>query len=126
MAGTNEKLGLPRQDGMKKVWFCFDIDGTLRNNVVDQSMPPYANENIRTLLVILAHSFKNINICVWSGSGQLYAEQVVSSLGLRGHVDKVMGKQDWEEWSKDKLTIAVDDIQDTALGNIANLIVRLK
>lgn len=126
MIGANEKLGLPRQNGMQKIWFCFDIDGTLRNNEIDQTLPPYANENIRQLLVILAHCFKNVKICVWSGSGQLYAEQIVSSLGLRGHVDKVMAKEDWEEWSKDKNTIAIDDIQDTALGNIANLIVKMK
>lgn len=113
----NEEMGLPT-DKMKQVVIAFDVDGTLANNTKKQ---PQANERIRSLLVALA-SFKNTYIVVWSGSGQLYAKQMVNELGIAPYVNLVMGKEHWQNL---KVDIAIDDIQDTALGEL-NLIVREK
>lgn len=122
---ANEKLGLPRKS-MQKYYFAFDIDGTLRDNTVDQNGPPIANEDVRTLLILLRRSFKNIRIIVWSGSGELYARQVGASFGLDSYVYKYMSKTEYQEHWANKSIIAVDDIQDTAIGNVANLIVMMK
>lgn len=124
MIGANEKLGLPRAK-MQPVYFAFDVDGTLRNNVVDQDKAPVSNEDIRTLLIILRRSFKNVRIIIWSGAGELYARQVGASFGLDSYVWKYMDKRDHEQLLG-KYVIAVDDIQDTAIGNLVNLIVRMK
>lgn len=118
--GVNEEMGLPFGK-MQTVKIAFDIDGTLRSNTVDQSIAPVANERIRSLLVALA-SFKNVYIVVWSGSGQLYARQVASEIGIHKYVNEYATKTDHEEIKPD---IAIDDIQDTAIGKI-NLIVREK
>lgn len=122
--GANEKLGLPR-DRMRRYYFAFDIDGTLRDNTVDQDKEPVANEDIRMLLILLRRAFKNIRIIIWSGSGEIYARQVGALLGLNPYVSHYMCKTDYTNF-KDKNIIAIDDIQDTKLGNIANLIVRMK
>jgi len=114
---TNEKLGLPN-DVMKKVIVAFDVDGTLRNN---QGEAISANERIRTLLIILS-SFKNIKIVVWSGSGELYARQVARAIHVEPYVDCYASKTEWKTLKPD---IAIDDIQDTAIGKI-NLIVKEK
>ncbi len=120
---ANQKLGLPRGK-MGQVYFAFDIDGTLRNNVVDQTQAAVANERIRTLLIILS-SFKNIKILVWSGSGELYARQIAAGLGLSSYVDMYASKSDHEFITSKYTVIAVDDIQDTAIGHV-NLIVNEK
>lgn len=115
---ANKKLGLPR-DRMKQVVIAFDVDGTLRDNsVIDRVV---ANERVRTLLIALA-SMKNTYIVVWSGSGQLYAKQAVNELAIAKYVNICMGKEHWQQL---KVDIAIDDIQDTAIGGI-NLIVREK
>lgn len=115
--GKNEELGLPT-DRMKNVIVAFDIDGTLADNTAKH---PKANERIRSLLIAL-HSFKNVDIIVWSGSGQLYAKQMVRELGLAPYVKLCMDKKHWQQLNVD---IAIDDIQDTAIGKF-NLIVREK
>lgn len=115
---------------MKKVTIAFDIDGTLRANTVEDKV--VANERIRTLLITLA-SMKNTRIVVWSGGGELYAQQMVDALCIRKYVDVVAGKvltgDDkngvLESHPDIKPDIAFDDIQDCTLGNI-NLIVREK
>lgn len=122
---ANAVLDLPRS-GMFSYVFAFDIDGTLRNNEVDQTKAPVANEPIHTLLIILRKYFKNIKIVVWSGSGELYARQVGAAFGLDTYVWQYMSKQDYEKLTHSHKVIAVDDIQDTALGDVANLIVRMK
>lgn len=122
---ANAKLGLPRNP-MQKYYLAFDIDGTLRDNTVDQSVAPIANEDIRTFLIIAKRSFKNTKIVVWSGSGELYARQVGASFGLDKYVSHYMSKMDFEKFRLGRNIIAIDDIQDTALGNTANLIVRMK
>lgn len=119
ITNINKKLGLP-SDKMKKVIVAFDIDGTLRNNDAEGT-PPQANERIRTLLITLA-SFKNIKIVVWSGSGELYARQIGQAFNIDKYVDQYASKTEWETLRPD---IAIDDIQDTAIG-IINLIVKEK
>lgn len=123
---------------MKTVLIGFDVDGTLRDNTVDPTAAPVANENIRTLLITLA-GFKNTKILVWSGGGELYARQVVASFGLTKYVDQYADKEYTKCLEcKDPSTchhhtfattirpdIAVDDIQACELG-LANLIVRQK
>lgn len=115
--GINKDLGLPAEK-MKKVVIAFDVDGTLRNN---EKLEPQANERIRTLLITLA-SFKNTKIIVWSGSGELYARQVARAIHIDAYVDGYASKTAWQEIRPD---IAIDDIQDTAIGKL-NLIVKEK
>jgi len=114
---VNEKLGLPFGK-MKNITICFDVDGTLRNNQTDKVI---ANEDIRTLLRILS-KMKNTTIIVWSGSGELYARQVASELHISQWVTGYASKTAHKEIKAD---IAIDDIQNTTIGNI-NLIVREK
>lgn len=112
---------------MKKVVVAFDVDGTL---IDDQDVPHLPTIN---LLVILA-SFKNVEIVVWSGSGQDYAEMWVRRLGLQKHVKRCYDKNHISADSEGKNhafdppikpDIAIDDIQDCELGKL-NLIVRNK
>lgn len=115
----NEELGY-KTGKMKKLVVAFDIDGTLINNeYLDGDKMPTANERIRTLLIVLAH-MKNTKIVVWSGGGEFYARQVAHAIGIDKYVDNYMAKDN--DLNPD---IAIDDIQDTALGKI-NLIVREK
>lgn len=117
-ASANQQLGLPRDD-MKKIVIAFDVDGTLRNNNVEDRV--VANEDIRSLLRILSR-FKNTKIIVWSGSGVLYARQAANEMHINQWVDGYAAKSDWTVITPD---IAIDDIQDTAIGQI-NLIVKEK
>ena len=121
VVGANEKLGLPRGK-MVKVTIAFDVDGTLRDNRDDAKVKkPIAFEDIRTLLRIL-RKFKNTKIVVWSGSGELYARQIANELHISHWVHEYWDKKDQTNPMPD---IAIDDIQDTAIGRI-NLIVREK
>lgn len=113
---------------MKTVTIAFDVDGTLIDNRI---ATPVANENIRTLLVILS-GFKNVKVVVWSGSGELYARQCAAEIGIAKYVDEYwtknhLGVVDGKHVFDPKFTpdIAIDDIQDCILGTI-NLIVREK
>lgn len=115
----NKKLGLPFGK-MRKITIAFDVDGTLLNNT-EESFIFVANERIRTLLITLS-SFKNTKIIVWSGSGELWARQAGHALNLDKYVDKYASKTEHERVKPD---IAIDDIQDTAIGKI-NLIVKEK
>ena len=118
--GKNEELGYD-QAPMKKLVVAFDVDGTLISNAERKAGEPFivANERIRTLLIALS-SFKNVKIVVWSGSGELWVKQVINEIGIAKYVDQTMAKN-----NELKPDIAIDDIQDTALGKI-NLIVREK
>lgn len=114
--GANEDLGLPR-DKMRKITIAFDVDGTLRCNCTDTCEDP--NQRIVDLFNIL-NSFKNTDMYVWSGGGDAYAARFAVKFNLQGkyQVKCKIG-------SNFKPDIAIDDIQDTALGQI-NLIVREK
>lgn len=118
---------------MRKITIAFDVDGTLISNAERKEGEPFivANERIRTLLIALA-SFKNTKIIVWTGSGELWARQVVNEIGIAKYVD-VIASKNHEGMSNGKHVfkpdfkpdIAIDDIQDCELG-LLNLIVREK
>lgn len=114
--GANEDLGLPR-DKMKKVTIAFDVDGTLRCNCTDTC----TDKNIRIVqLFKILQTFKNLELFVWSGGGRQYALQYAHEFGLGVPERNCLSKLDGF-----RPDIAIDDIQDTALGTI-NLIVREK
>jgi hypothetical protein len=112
---------------MKDILIAFDIDGTLRDNTVEDRL--VANERIRTLLITLA-SMKNTTIMVWSGGGAKYARQVAAAMAIEQYVDvyedKAYGGYDKHGhpiFHTDlKPDIAFDDIQEFNLGTL-NLIV---
>ena len=130
--GANSRLGLPRQDGMTKFVFAFDVDGTLITNADPArshgvvSSNETAHDDIVTLLKIMSTCFKNVTIVIWSGGGEQYARTIGQRIGIESYVDKYMSKLDYKLLCDKYNVIAVDDIQDTALGNTANLIVRMK
>jgi hypothetical protein len=113
---ANEKLGLPR-DTMKKIRIAFDVDGTLRCNCTDTCQDP--NQRIIDLFKIL-ESFKNTELYIWSGGGSDYARRFGDKFGLKAkdYLSKL-------STSPGFIDIAIDDIQDTAIGKI-NLIVKEK
>jgi len=112
---------------MKQVVIAFDIDGTLRDNTVEDRL--VANERIRTLLIILS-SMKNTTIMVWSGGGADYAREVAAAMSIEQYVDvyedKAYGGYDANGHpifhTNLKPDIAFDDIQEFDLGAV-NLIV---
>lgn len=112
---------------MRTLTIAFDIDGTLRDNSVQDGL--VANERIRTLLIILA-GMKNTRIMVWSGGGEQYARQVASDMAITQYVDvyadKGYGGYDAAGhpiFHTDlKPDIAFDDIEECELGAL-NLIV---
>lgn len=112
----NEELGLPFGK-MKKVTIAFDIDGTLRCNCT----PDCSDENASIVsLFAIFHTFKNIELWVWSGGGGDYAYYFAQKFHLpvnKSHCISKIGAP--------QMDIAIDDIQDTAIGKI-NLIVREK
>lgn len=112
--GKNSELGLPFGK-MRKIDIAFDVDGTL----IDTD--GFMNIGIVNLLILL-RGFKNTRITVWSGGGADYARHHCERLGIVKHVHKYRSKLEHEEWTPD---IAIDDIQDTAIGMI-NLIVKEK
>lgn len=116
----NKELGLPFGEGMERVAFCFDIDGTLIDN---------EEKHVNTIKLLAAlgeQKWKNCKVVVWSGGGQDYAKTFVRRLGLEGHVDMVMSKMNHQQLRDQGYKIvAVDDIQDTRLGDV-NMIVRNK
>lgn len=130
--GINKDLGLPEQDKMKQYVFAIDVDGTLITNLDDDrqhgvvSSKEVPHDDIVLLLRILSTKFKNIRVVVWSGGGEQYAKTIGNRLGLDSFVDKYMSKLDYKLLCEKYNVIAIDDIQSTALGNVANLIVRLK
>ena len=115
---------------MRKIVIAFDVDGTLRDNQVEDKV--VANERVRTGLIWLS-SFKNTKIVVWSGGGELYARQVADTLGISKYVDSYASKNYTGKDSNNRHVffpgftpdIAIDDIQDCELG-LLNLIVKEK
>jgi phosphoglycolate phosphatase-like HAD superfamily hydrolase len=116
----NEELGLPFGEGMEKVAFCFDVDGTL----IDDNWPLASTQNLLRDMAI--QKWKNVDIIVWSGGGADYAETQFRRwfpdlIGVKFY-SKLEHKLLRERYIK---LIVVDDIQDTRLGDV-NLIVRNK
>ena len=112
----NKELGLPF-DKMQKINIAFDVDGTLRCNCTNTCEDP--NERIVDLFKIL-DSFKNTQMFVWSGGGADCAWRFAQKFGL-----PVSENHCFSKFSAPSMHIAIDDIQDTAIGKI-NLIVREK
>jgi len=114
---------------MEKILIAFDVDGTLRSGYHDTPNPT-PNENIRALLVILSQ-FKNVEIMVWSGGGELYARQVSQAIGISQYVHKYASKNVTQEDPMGIKThsinpdIAIDDMEGCELG-IINLICKEK
>ena len=121
--GAHANLNLPEAEKMTKYLFCYDIDGTLRDNTITDRV--VANERIRTHLIITS-SFKNCKVLVWSGGGAVYAHQMVEALAISKYVSIIAGKDEYEEYAAKYNTIAIDDIHSIALGNTANLVVNEK
>ena len=122
--GKNEELGLPFGEGMEKVLVVFDVDGTL----VDDPKPYMST--IVLLTSFMGQKFKNVDIAVWSGGGADYAEALARKLfpavAVERNKVRFYSKLEHERLRRkyDKI-IAIDDIQDTRLGDV-NLIVRNK
>lgn len=128
--GANERLGLPRQDGMEQFILCVDVDGTLiTNNDPDRVHGVPSKDEVPHVPIIntvmVLSTFKNIKVVVWSGGGKQYAETWGRRLGLDDYVWRYASKLEHEDIKKHGRIIAIDDIQDTAIGDI-NLIVRNK
>lgn len=118
MSGSqkNKELGLPF-DKMKTIRIAFDVDGTLRCNCTDSCEDP----NVRQIegFNFLAH-MKNTEMYVWSGGGAEYAARFALKYNLPVRAANCISKI-----GAPQMDIAIDDIQDTAIGGI-NLIVREK
>lgn len=120
--GTNKKLGLPySDDGMERIAICFDVDGTL----IDCDKKHAST--MKLLVAFAEQNWKNVRIVVWSGGGREYAETIVRRYGLDALPNlQIMGKLQHQELrDKGYRVIAIDDIQNTRLGDV-NLIVRNK
>lgn len=112
----NAELGLPFGK-MQKIRIAFDVDGTLRCNCADDCR----DMNIRIVEMFFAlANFKNTEMYVWSGGGADYAWRFAQLYELpikQSHCISKIGAPEMD--------IAIDDIQDTAIGKI-NLIVKEK
>ena len=109
--GKNEELGLPFGEGMEKVAFAFDVDGTLIND----KWPHAATQAL--LRAMLRQDWKNVDIIVWSGGGAKYAETQFRHWFPELVGAKFHSKLEHTELRKryDKI-IAVNEIKDTYLG----------
>lgn len=115
--GMNQALGLPF-DKMQKVAICFDVDGTLITGEREE------REVYTRILYLMSGAFKNAKIVIWSGGGNQYAQDRARQLGIEHLAWKFMSKhQHVELKALGYVILAIDDIQDTAIGDI-NLIVR--
>ena len=115
---------------MRKIRIAFDIDGTIRSNIIpydhgDTSLVKW-NYRICELAMILA-SMKNTELILWSGGGKQYAEYMRLLFHAHFSPDKKVFKSAHSktEASMLDIDIAIDDIQACELGKL-NLIVREK
>ena len=120
--GINKDLGLPFGEGMEKVAIAFDVDGTLIEN--DDLNP----STFVLLDALIQQPWKNLDVIVWSGGGSDYAytqvarrlpKKIVDSISFYSKLEYLKVKSKYDK------IIAIDDIQDTRLGDV-NLIVRNK
>lgn len=116
---------------MNKTIIAFDVDGTLiTNNDPDRVHGVASKDEVPHVpiinMLITFSRFKNVRIIVWSGGGKEYAETWGRRLGLDKYVWRYASKLEATELKEKYDIIAIDDIQDCTLGNIANLIVRNK
>lgn len=128
---------LPAGDKMENFIIAFDIDGTLISNInenvvqerrVHGQVYPFdaANTQVVEFLILCSRIFKNVKVVVWSAGGQEYAQQWVERLQLEKYVWRTYSKSQYQELCSNRKVIAIDDIHKTRLGNVANLIVKMK
>ena len=122
---------------MENFIIAFDVDGTLISNInenvvqerrVHGQVYPFDAANTQTVefLILCSRIFKNVKVVVWSAGGQEYAQQWVERLQLEKYVWRTYSKSQYQELCNAHKVIAIDDIHRTRLGNVANLIVRMK
>lgn len=115
----NEKLGIPRTP-MAKILIAVDIDGTLRCNCTDTCRD--VNEDV-VELVRLLKKMKNTKLVAWSGGGSDYCQSFINT---DSRLQAIFGNKCYSKIGAPFIPdIAIDDIQDTALG-VINLIVKEK
>lgn len=128
---------LPAGDKMENFIIAFDVDGTLISNInenvvqerrVHGQVYPFdaANTQVVEFLILCSRIFKNVKVVVWSAGGQEYAQQWVERLQLEKYVWRTYSKSEYQELCSNRKVIAIDDIHKTRLGNVANLIVKMK
>lgn len=128
---------LPAGDKMENFIIAFDVDGTLISNInenviqerrVHGQVYPFdaANTQVVEFLILCSRIFKNVKVVVWSAGGQEYAQQWVERLQLEKYVWRTYSKSQYQELCSARKVIAIDDIHKTRLGNVANLIVKMK
>lgn len=103
---------------MKKLKVAFDVDGTLRCNCTETCEDP--NWAVVRMFNLMATSFKNLELYVWSGGGKDYAIRFAQLYGLQ-----VAHKNCLSKFGAPHMDMCIDDIQETALAD-KNLIVRMK
>ena len=107
----------------------FDVDGTL---IVGIEVYGSTYDLFQSVLL---QKWKNVDVYVWSGRGEEYAKTVTQQMINRGRLLigddqrkklKYASKSDHKSIHKKySSVVVVDDIQDTALGDV-NMIVRNK
>lgn len=128
---------LPTGDKMENFIIAFDVDGTLISNINEnitqerrvhgQAYPfDAANTQVVEFLILCSRIFKNVKVVAWSAGGQEYAQQWVERLQLEKYVWRTYSKSQYQELCSTHKVIAIDDIHKTRLGDVANLIVRMK
>lgn len=128
---------LPTGDKMENFIIAFDVDGTLISNInenviqerrVHGQVYPFdaANTQVVEFLILCSRIFKNVKVVVWSAGGQEYAQQWVERLQLEKYIWRTYSKSQYQELCSNRKVIAIDDIHKTRLGNVANLIVKMK
>ncbi len=128
---------LPAGDKMENFIIAFDVDGTLISNInenviqerrVHGQVYPFdaANTQVVEFLILCSRMFKNVKVVVWSAGGQEYAQQWVERLQIEKYVWRTYSKSQYQELCSNRKVIAIDDIHKTRLGNVANLIVKMK
>lgn len=128
---------LPVGDKMENFIIAFDVDGTLISNInenviqerrVHGQVYPFdaANTQVVEFLILCSRIFKNVKVVVWSAGGQEYAQQWVERLQIEKYVWRTYSKSQYQELCSNRKVIAIDDIHKTRLGNLANLIVKMK
>lgn len=128
---------LPAGDKMESFIIAFDVDGTLISNInenvvqerrVHGQVYPFdaANTQVVEFLILCSRIFKNVKVVVWSAGGQEYAQQWVERLQIEKYIWRTYSKSQYQELCSNRKVIAIDDIHKTRLGNVANLIVKMK
>lgn len=101
----------------------FDVDGTIISNTNGLGKEKL-NLDVVSMMTLLSRT-KNCRVCVWSGGGKEYAEQIITKYGLNDIVNRVHGKHEYDETIYGHVDIAFDDQHEFSLAD-KNIIVREK